>query len=116
MSLVHEIDYGTPPSRAEEKVNLTIDGHAVTGREFAKLVSFVPQDTALFHRSITDNIAYGSDVTSPERIQEAARQASADEFIRTMPDGYDTLIGERGAKIVTSLDKVSVISMRSASR
>ncbi len=78
---------------------VTIDGHAVTGREFAKLVSFVPQDTALFHRSITDNIAYGSDVTSPERIQEAARQASADEFIRTMPDGYDTLSGERGAKI-----------------
>ena len=78
---------------------VTIDGQPVTGREFARLVSFVPQDTALFHRSIADNIRYGSDTTSLEDIKEAARQASADEFITTMADGYNTLIGERGAKI-----------------
>lgn len=78
---------------------VTIDGNPVTGREFAKLVSFVPQDTALFHRSIADNISYGSGVTEFEEIQKAAIQASADEFIATMPDGYDTMIGERGAKI-----------------
>jgi ATP-binding cassette subfamily B protein len=79
--------------------SIKVDGKPMTGREFAKLVSFVPQDTALFHRTITDNIRYGSSNASLEEVQEAARQASADEFIATMPDGYDTLIGERGAKV-----------------
>ena len=79
--------------------SLTVDGRVVNGREFAKLVSFVPQDTALFHRSIAANIAYGSTRTSLQAVQAAARQASADEFIQNMPEGYDTLIGERGTKI-----------------
>ena len=79
--------------------SLTVDGRVVNGREFAKLVSFVPQDTALFHRSIAANIAYGSDQTSLNAVQAAAKQASADEFIQNMPEGYDTLIGERGTKI-----------------
>lgn len=79
---------------------IQIDSKPVTGREFAKIVSFVPQDTALFHRSIADNIGYGSATTSsPKEIKAAAIQASADEFIATMPEGYDTLIGERGAKL-----------------
>jgi len=78
---------------------VTIDGKPVTGREFAKLVSFVPQDTALFHRSIADNIAYGSTTTSLVKIKDAAKQACADEFIETMPEGYDTFIGERGTKL-----------------
>lgn len=78
---------------------VTVDGKPVTGREFAKLVSFVPQDTALFHRSIADNIAYGSTTTSLDKIKAAAHQACADEFIDSMPDGYDTLIGERGTKL-----------------
>lgn len=79
--------------------SLTVDGRVVNGREFAKLVSFVPQDTALFHRSIAANIAYGSTQASLQAVQAAARQASADEFIQNMPEGYHTLIGERGTKI-----------------
>lgn len=78
---------------------LTVDGKSVTGREFAKLVSFVPQDTALFHRSIADNIAYGSDTRDLTAIKAAAKQACADEFIDSMAEGYDTLIGERGTKL-----------------
>ena len=88
------LDFYQPPEGT-----VTVDGKAVTGREFAKLVSFVPQDTALFHRSIADNIAYGSGITSLKKIKEAARQASAEEFIDSMPEGYDTLIGERGTKL-----------------
>lgn len=88
------LDFYQPPEGT-----VTVDGRAVTGREFAKLVSFVPQDTALFHRSIADNIAYGSGTTSLPKIKDAARQASAEEFIDSMPEGYDTLIGERGTKL-----------------
>lgn len=88
------LDFYQPPEGT-----VTVDGKVVTGREFAKLVSFVPQDTALFHRSIADNIAYGSGITSLKKIKEAARQASAEEFIDSMPEGYDTLIGERGTKL-----------------
>lgn len=79
---------------------LLLDGKSVSSKAFARLVSFVPQDTALFHRSIADNIAYGTDhPCSMEDVRHAASQACADEFITTLPDGYDTLIGERGTKL-----------------
>lgn len=79
---------------------IILDGTPVKSEEFARLVSFVPQDTALFHRSIADNIAYGSDEEhSLDDIKAAAQQACADDFIDTLPNGYDTLIGERGTKL-----------------
>lgn len=79
---------------------LLLDGNPVSSEAFARLVSFVPQDTALFHRSITENIAYGTDKkSSMADVKHAAKQACADDFIDTLPDGYDTLIGERGTKL-----------------
>lgn len=79
---------------------LMLDGQSVSSEAFARLVSFVPQDTALFHRSIAENIAYGTDKQcSLDDIKHAAEQACADDFIATLPDGYDTLIGERGTKL-----------------
>lgn len=79
---------------------INIDGKPISSEAFARLVSFVPQDTSLFHRSIADNIAYGGDRTvSLQDIKDAAEQACAEEFIATLPDGYDTLIGERGTKL-----------------
>ncbi|MGB4762334.1 MAG: ABC transporter ATP-binding protein [Candidatus Saccharimonas sp.] len=79
---------------------ITLDGQAISSEAFARLVSFVPQDTSLFHRSIADNIAYGTDKPcSLDDIKQAAQQACADDFIDTLPDGYDTLIGERGTKL-----------------
>lgn len=79
---------------------ITLDDQAISSEAFARLVSFVPQDTSLFHRSIADNIAYGTDQScSLDDIKRAARQACADDFIDTLPDGYDTLIGERGTKL-----------------
>lgn len=78
---------------------LLIDGKGARSDELASLISFVPQDTSLFHRSIADNIAYGADDASMEAIVSAAKQASADEFIVTLPEGYDTMIGERGVKL-----------------
>ncbi len=77
-----------------------VDGTPTTNSAVSKLVSFVPQDTALFHRSIADNIAYGTaQTTGREAITRAAKQAYAHEFVKTLPKQYDTLIGERGVKL-----------------
>lgn len=62
-------------------------------------IAYVPQETALFHRSVTDNIAYAKPNTTREEIVWAAKQANADEFIRDLPEGYETLVGERGVKL-----------------
>src|SRR5690606_24289833 len=62
-------------------------------------IGAVPQETTLFHGTIRDNIAYGSPNASFDEIVEAARKAHADEFIRQFEDGYETQIGERGARL-----------------
>jgi len=62
-------------------------------------IALVPQDPALFHRSIAENIAYGRPGCSPDEVVEAAKAAHADAFIRRLPQGYDTLVGERGVKL-----------------
>ena len=62
-------------------------------------LSLVPQDVFLFNGTVYDNIAYGVDSPKPEEVYEAARIACADEFIRQMPEGYETMIGERGVRL-----------------
>ena len=62
-------------------------------------VSLIPQDPSLFHRSLKENIGYGCLTADDQAIQSAARLAHADEFIRVMPEGYDSLVGERGVKL-----------------
>ena len=62
-------------------------------------MSMVLQDVFLFHGSIADNIAYGVDAATPEQIREAAKIARADVFIEQMPEGYETLVGERGLRL-----------------
>ena len=59
----------------------------------------MPQETSLFHRSIADNIAYSRPDASLKDIIRAAKLANAHEFIKDLPDGYDTLVGERGVKL-----------------
>ena len=61
-------------------------------------IAYVPQEPLLFHRSIAENISYGSSFSQKEIIQ-AAKRANAHEFIKTLPDGYETLVGERGVKL-----------------
>src|SRR5690606_15533670 len=76
-----------------------IDGYDVRQVNLQSLrdqIGLVPQETVLFAGTIADNIAAGrTDVTRAE-IEEAARLANADEFIRRLPEGYDTMVGERG--------------------
>ncbi len=62
-------------------------------------IGVVPQDTVLFNDTIYYNIAYGRPQASPAEVEEAARLAHIDEFIRSTPDGYQTVVGERGLKL-----------------
>jgi ATP-binding cassette, subfamily B, bacterial len=62
-------------------------------------IGFVPQDTVLFGASARENIAYGRPGSSDGEIEAAARAAAADEFLRTLPAGYDTFLGERGTRL-----------------
>ncbi len=81
---------------------VTLDGVDVRDVAQASLrqaIALVPQDPALFHRSIAVNIAYGRPNASREDIETAAHRARADEFIARLPKGYDTLVGERGVKL-----------------
>jgi ABC-type multidrug transport system fused ATPase/permease subunit len=62
-------------------------------------IAVVPQDPALFHRSIRDNIAYGKHDATLEEVTEAAKKAEAHDFIAGLDKGYDTEVGERGVKL-----------------
>jgi ATP-binding cassette subfamily B protein len=62
-------------------------------------VSLVPQDPGLFHRTIRENIAYGNSEVSFEDIQNAAKKAHIHDLIESLPQGYETLVGEKGVKL-----------------
>ena len=81
---------------------IQIDGKDVRDIRLTSLrenVSIVAQETFLFNDTVFDNIAYGRPDAREEEVLEAARTALADEFIRQLPDGYRTLIGERGIRL-----------------
>ena len=67
--------------------------------ELRRAIAVVPQDPALFHRSIAENIGYARPDATLDEIMLAARRARAHEFIAALPKGYDTLVGERGVKL-----------------
>jgi ATP-binding cassette subfamily B protein len=67
--------------------------------ELRHVISYVPQEPLLFHRSLSENISYGKNQATEDEIILAAKNANAHEFIKDLPDGYDTLVGERGVKL-----------------
>ena len=82
--------------------HISLDGHDIrdlTMESLRRQISIVLQDVFLFHGSVRDNILFGRPGASDEEMEEAARVANAVEFIDKLPDGYDTLIGERGVKL-----------------
>ncbi len=82
--------------------SLSIDGQdvrAVTQESLRAAIGVVPQDTVLFNDTIGYNIAYGSGGASQAEIEAAARSASIHDFIAQLPQGYETLVGERGLKL-----------------
>jgi ATP-binding cassette, subfamily B, bacterial len=82
--------------------NICIDGHDLREYKVESLrrqVSIVLQDSVLFAVSVRNNIAYGALGATDTEIEAAARLANAHDFITALPDGYDTLLGERGATL-----------------
>ena len=82
--------------------SIEIDGTDIRDFSLASLragLGVVSQDTVLFHDTVRANIAYGMGDVPMERIEEAARTAFAHDFVRQLPDGYDTVVGERGATL-----------------
>lgn len=81
---------------------ITIDGQDiknVTLHSLRAAMAFVPQESMLFDDSIKANIAYGRAGASDEEIIKAAKNAAADDFIRALPEGYDTMIGAHGVRL-----------------
>jgi subfamily B ATP-binding cassette protein MsbA len=79
-----------------------IDGHDTRNLTIASLrkrISIVPQETFLFNDSVSNNIRYGNRDVGMRAVREAARDALCEEFILQMPQGYDTVIGERGMRL-----------------
>ncbi len=81
---------------------IEIDGQNIAGvtqDSLRQAVAVVPQEPMLFHRTIKENIIYGNPAATDEDIIAVAKKAQAHEFIRALPEGYNTMVGERGIKL-----------------
>lgn len=81
---------------------ILVDGQNIADaaqKSLRRSIAYVPQEPLLFHRSIRDNIAYGRPEATEQEIIEAAKKANALEFIQQLPQGFDTMVGERGVKL-----------------
>lgn len=76
-----------------------VDVATIPPERLAAILSVVSQDVQLFHRSVWDNIRYGRPEASREEVRAAARAAEAEGFIGALPEGYDSIVGERGMKL-----------------
>lgn len=77
----------------------SVDIHDITINSLRSMMGIVTQETILFNDTVANNIAYGQLETTLERIKEVAEAAYADEFIERLPQGYNTIIGDRGVKL-----------------
>jgi ATP-binding cassette subfamily B protein len=81
---------------------ILIDGQDIrniTQNDLRSTIAYVPQESILFHRTIRENIAYSRPDATDEEIEVVAAKAHSDEFIEKLPQGYETLVGERGVKL-----------------
>lgn len=88
----HDIDAG---SIAISGQNIAL----VTQQTLRQAIAVVPQEPALFHRTVKENILYGNPDASTAAVIAVAKKAQAHEFIMALPEGYDTIVGERGVKL-----------------
>ncbi|GLS45241.1 ABC transporter ATP-binding protein [Methylobacterium brachythecii] len=81
---------------------IEINGHditLVTQESLREAITVVPQDVSMFHRSLLENIRYGRPDASDEDVRRAAAAAHCTDFIEALPEGYDTIVGDRGVKL-----------------
>ena len=76
-----------------------VDVRALDPRDLRRAIALAPQEPAVFGLSVADNIAYGRETSSRDAIVAAAKRAQAHDFIMALPEGYDTMLGERGATL-----------------
>jgi ATP-binding cassette subfamily B protein len=76
-----------------------VDVRELAPQDLRQVIGLVSQDVFLFHGTVAENIAYGTFGATAAEIEQAARMAEAHEFIRRLPQGYDTIVGERGQKL-----------------
>ncbi len=82
--------------------SITIDGtdiREITQESLRKHIAYVPQEPMLFHRSLRENVAYGKLDATEKEVLRAIEQANASEFVEQLPQGLDTIVGERGVKL-----------------
>ncbi len=79
--------------------SVLIDGRPTGPAELNQMQAYVPQDTSLFQETIDYNIGYAVDDATPDRVRQAAARASIADFIDSLPNGYATMVGERGIKL-----------------
>lgn len=81
---------------------ITIDGQNIASarlKDVREAIAYVPQEPIMFHRTIRENIRYGRLSATDAEVVAAAKKANAHEFVLELPEGYDTLVGERGVKL-----------------
>jgi ATP-binding cassette subfamily B protein len=81
---------------------ISVDGQNITNvtqNDLRSRIAYVPQEPLLFHRTLRDNIRYGQLDASDETVEAVSKMANAHEFIETLNDGYETMVGERGTKL-----------------
>jgi ATP-binding cassette, subfamily B, bacterial MsbA len=81
---------------------ITVDGHDIAGvrlRDLRDAIAIVPQETMLFNGTIASNIRYGRLAATDDEVLQAAREANVEEFVRMLPEGYGTVVGERGIRL-----------------
>ncbi|MCL2002064.1 ATP-binding cassette domain-containing protein, partial [Candidatus Saccharibacteria bacterium] len=71
----------------------------VSQKSLRENIAYVPQESLLFHRSIAENVSYGHEHATEEEIIRALKQANAWEFVKDLPQGLETMVGERGVKL-----------------
>jgi len=79
-----------------------IDGHdirAITQASLREIMAIVPQDISLFHRTVLDNLRYARPDATEAEVMKAAEMASCRDFIEALPDGFGTMVGDRGVKL-----------------
>jgi len=82
--------------------SITLDGidlQSLNLQDLRRCIGLVSQDVFLFHGTVAENVAYGSFDTTEQEIITAAKVAEAHEFIIDLPQGYETIVGERGQKL-----------------
>lgn len=86
----------------DRSLDVKIDGQDISDVNNASLrdaIAIIPQDTSLFQDTLLENIRYGAPGSTDEQVIEAAKKAYVDDFVRLLPDGYNTHVGERGVKL-----------------